>query len=81
MEFLIVLMVLALVTLFVTRPLWRVRNGGPSRARPAADASRFPSNQRRPDGSRALNQRLWTCSTNRPPGRRTRQASGRASSS
>jgi len=28
MEFLIVLAALAIVTLFVTRPLWRVQNGG-----------------------------------------------------
>lgn len=32
MEFLIVLAALALVTLFVTRPLWRVQNGGSSSA-------------------------------------------------
>jgi hypothetical protein len=29
MEFLIVLATLAIVTLFVTRPLWRTANGGP----------------------------------------------------
>jgi hypothetical protein len=30
MEFLIVLATLAIVTLFVTRPLWRAANGGPA---------------------------------------------------
>src|SRR5437660_376415 len=48
------------------------RARSPPAARPSHDASRLPSSQRRPGPVRAANQRLWTCSRKRPPGRTKR---------